>query len=346
MDIKRQKLLLIFSAILLSLAFIPLSVKAENDIDFSVRASIPTNQIDHLKSYFDLKMTPGQHQDLKIEVFNNSKKEKTIEANITFATTNDNGLIDYSETDRNKADKTLIYPLTELVKETHKEVVIPSGKSKVVSFSITMPNDEYNGVIVGAVHFKKKAEEAKTVSADKSIQIKNEYAYVVGIKLTENTKEVNPDLHLLEIKPKLVNYHTSIAATIQNSEASIVKDMSIDAKIYKEGSNKIVYSSKKAEMSMAPNSNFDYAIDLNNNPIEPGTYRLKMKAIIGTQVWEWDELFTIGKEAKELNNKAVEIEQNNYWIYIGGGALLLIGLIILFIFKKRKKEKVQSENPE
>jgi len=69
---------------------------------------------------------------------------------------------------------------------------------------------------------------------------------------------------------------------------------------------------------MAPNSNFDYTIDLNNNPIEPGTYRLKMKAIIGTQVWEWDELFTIGKEATDLNNKAVEIKNNHYWYYIGG----------------------------
>ncbi|WP_129690629.1 DUF916 and DUF3324 domain-containing protein [Gottfriedia acidiceleris] len=346
MDFKRQKLLLIFSAILLTLSFIPLSVKAENNIDFSVKAIIPTNQIDHLKSYFDLKMSPGQKQDLKIEVFNNSKKEETIQANVTFATTNDNGLIDYSESNSKDADQSLKYPLTSLIKEPQKEVVIPPGKSKVVSFSITMPKDEYNGVILGAAHFKKKIDDTEKSSKSESIKIKNEYAYVVGIKLSENSKEVEPDLHLLDIKPKLVNYRTTIAATIQNSESSIVKDMSIDAQIFKKGSNKVLYSSKKTEMSMAPNSNFDYAIDLNNNPIEPGTYRLKMKAIIGTQVWEWDELFTIGKEAKELNNKAVEIKNNHYWIYIGGGLLLLIGIIGLIFFKKRKKEKTQSNNNE
>ncbi|MEH7401997.1 DUF916 and DUF3324 domain-containing protein [Gottfriedia acidiceleris] len=346
MDLIRQKLLLIFSAILLTLSFIPLSVKAENNIDFSVKAIIPTNQIDHLKSYFDLKMSPGQKQDLKIEVFNNSKKEETIQGNITFATTNDNGLIDYTESNSKDADKSLKYPLTSLIKEPQKEVVIPPGKSKVVSFSITMPKDEYDGVILGAAHFKKKIEETEKSSKSESINIKNEYAYVVGIKLSENTKEVEPDLHLLDIKPKLVNYRTAIAATIQNSESSIVKDMSIDAQIFKKGSNKVLYSSKKAEMSMAPNSKFDYAIDLNNNPIEPGTYRLKMKAISGTQVWEWDELFTIGKEATDLNNKAVEIKNNHFWYYIEGGLLLLIGIIWLIVFLKRKKEKEQSSKQE
>ncbi|MGG0175574.1 DUF916 and DUF3324 domain-containing protein [Gottfriedia acidiceleris] len=346
MDHIRQKLLLIFSAILLTLSFIPLSVKAENNIDFSVKAIIPTNQIDHLKSYFDLKMSPGQKQDLKIEVFNNSKKEETIQGNITFATTNDNGLIDYSESNSKDADESLKYPLTSLINVPQKEVVIPPGKSKVVTFSITMPKDEYKGVILGAAHFKKKIEETEKSSKSESINIKNEYAYVVGIKLSENTKEVEPDLHLLDIKPKLVNYRTTIAPTIQNSESTIVKDMSIDAQIFKKGSNKVLYSSKKTEMSMAPNSNFDYAIDLNNNPIEPGTYRLKMKAIIGTQVWEWDELFTIGKEATDLNNKAVEIKNNHYWYYIGGGLLLLVGIIGLIFFLKRKKEKEQSNNQE
>ncbi|UPM53628.1 DUF916 and DUF3324 domain-containing protein [Gottfriedia acidiceleris] len=346
MDLIRQKLLLFFSAILLTLSFIPLSVKAENNIDFSVKAIIPTNQIDHLKSYFDLKMSPGQKQDLKIKVFNNSNKEETIQGNITFATTNDNGLIDYSKWNSKDADKTLKNPLTSLIKEPQKEVVIPPGKSKVVSFSITMPKDEYDGVILGAAHFKKKVDESEKSSKSESINIKNEYAYVVGIKLSKNTKEVEPDLHLLDIKPKLVNYRTAIAATIQNSESSIVKDMSIDAQIFKKGSNKVLYSSKKTGMSMAPNSNFDYAIDLNNDPIEPGTYRLKMKAIIGTQVWEWDELFTIGKEATDLNNKAVEIKNNHFWYYIGGGLLLLIGIIWLIVFLKRKKEKERSNNQE
>lgn len=340
MDIKRQTKLLFLSVILLTLSFIPLSVKAaENNIDFSVKAIIPSNQIDHMKSYFDLKMSPGQKQDLKIEVFNNSNKEETIEADLTFASTNDNGLIDYSETKGKKVDKSLKYPLNQLSKQPHKEIMIPPRKSKIVTFSITMPKEEYDGIILGAVQFKKKFDKVEKKSTKEVIQISNEYAYVVGVKLTENIKDVNPDLHLLGVKPKLVNYHTSIAATIQNSEAAIGSNMSIDAEILKKDSSKVLYSSKKDELSMAPNSNFDYAIDLNNKPIEPGTYRMKMKAIIGTQVWEWDELFTIGKEAKKLNNEAVEIDRNYSWLYIVGSVFLMGIIYLIYIQKKRRKNK-------
>ena len=34
---------------------------------------------------------------------------------------------------------------------------------------------------------------------------------------------------------------------------------------------------------MAPNSNFDYAISWDNKALEPGTYRLEMKATDGDQ---------------------------------------------------------------
>ncbi|WP_088041176.1 DUF916 and DUF3324 domain-containing protein [Bacillus sp. EAC] len=336
MNSKRQIVLLILSAIMLTLSIIPLSVKASsNEVDFSVRAKIPTNQINHLKSYFDIKMYPGQVQDLEIEVFNHSKEEETIEANLTFATTNDNGLIDYSETNYKNADKSLKSPLPSLVKKPHKEIVIPAGKSKVVSFTITMPKEKYEGVLLGAFHFKKKLDEREFKSTSESIQIKNHYAYVVGIKLTETLKELYPELHLLRIQPKLVNFHTAIAANIQNSEAVIIEKMSVEAEIYQNGSNKVLYSSYRDGLNMAPNSNFNYAIDLNNDQFKLGKYRLKMKAIVGTQVWEWDEAFTIGKETKELNNKAVEINKNHFWLYISG-ALLLIGVIyLLFIGKKR-----------
>lgn len=341
MAINRQSVLLILSAIVLTLSFIPFSVKASsNDVDFSVRAKIPSNQIDQLKSYFDLKMSPGQTQTIEIEVYNHSKKQTTIEANITFATTNDNGLIDYSETNEKNADKSLKYPLINLVKEPHKEITIPSGKSKIVSFTITMPKDQYDGVLLGAIQFQKKTEENTKSSKESNIQIKNQYAYIVGIKLSETMKVVFPDLHLLGIKPKLVNYHTAIAATIQNSEPEIIEKMSVDAKIYKKGSKEILYSSKKSDLKMAPNSNFDYSIDLNNRPIEPGTYRLKMKAIIETQVWEWEEIFTIGNEAEKLNNQAVEIEQNHKWLYILGSLFLCVFIWFLLIVRKRKsKEK-------
>ncbi|MET3195967.1 DUF916 and DUF3324 domain-containing protein [Bacillus sp. OAE603] len=333
MNLKLQKYILIFSVIVIAFTIIPFSVKAsESDVGFSVRAIIPKNQIDPLKSYFDLKMKPGQKQVVKIEVFNSSSQEETIEMDVAFATTNRNGLIDYSEVDTKRKDESLQFPLTEIAKTDNKEIVIPAGKSKIVPINISMPEQKYDGVILGAAHFKKKLKETKENSTS-GVEIKNQYAYVVGIKLTETTNDVYPDLHLKYIKPMLINYRTAVVANIQNSEAVIVENMDVTAKIYKKGSTKHLYSSDKKDLNMAPNSNFEFPIDLKNDPLKPGTYRLKMKAIIGTQIWEWDEDFTIGKVANNLNEKALELNKSYLWWYIGGGISLLLAL--LFIIAKK-----------
>lgn len=343
MNIKREIVLFLLSAAMIFSLCNPTSVQASSNIvDFSVQAKIPENQIDKTKSYFDLKLDPGQLQVVEIEVFNNNRtKIETFIADVTFATTNDNGLIDYSPKSFKKADQSLKFPIVDLVNEPHKEINIPPGKSKTVTFTFKMPNQKFNGVLLGAIHFKKKIDKTKTKKSSETIQINNQYAYVIGVKLTETMKKVNPELHLIKIKPKLVNYHTAITANIQNSEPTIVQGMKIDAKIFKDGSNKILYSSNKTGLSMAPNSNFDYAIDLKNNQIQPGIYRLKMKAIIGEQIWVWDEVFKIGNEAKELNDKAVEVKQNYFWLYFSVGIFLtlVLSIIIFYIAKKRKKER-------
>jgi len=342
MNIKREIVLFVLSAAMIVSLCIPTSVKASSNIvDFSVQAKIPENQIDQTKSFFDLKMNPGQLQVLEIEVFNNNRtKIETFIADVTFASTNDNGLIDYSPKSVKKSDQTLKYPIIELVNEPHKEIVIPPGKSKTVTFTFKMPNQKFTGVLLGAIHFKKKIEKIDTEKPADTIQINNKYAYVIGVKLTETMKNVKPELDLLKIKPKLVNYHTAIAVKIQNSKPTIVQGMEINAEIFKDGSNKALYSSNKVGLSMAPNSNFDYAIDLKNNQIQPGTYRLKMKAIIGEQIWVWDEVFKIGNEAEELNDKAVEVKQQYFWLYLSFGiyVTLVFSLLFFFIVKKRKKE--------
>lgn len=337
MNLKLQKYILIFSVILLTFTFIPFSVNAsESDVGFSVRAIIPKNQIDPMKSYFDLKMKPGQKQVIKIQVFNSSTQEETIEMDVTFATTNGNGLIDYSETDSKRKDESLTFPLTEIAKTENREIVIPAGKSKIVPVTISLPKQKFDGVILGAAHFKKKLKETNKNSTS-GVEIKNQFAYVVGIKLTETTEEVFPDLHLKYIKPKLINYRTAVVANIQNSEAVIVEDMDVTAEIYKKGSTTLLYSTDKKELNMAPNSNFEYPIDLKNDPLKPGTYRLKMKAIIGTQIWEWDEDFTIGKVANNLNEKALGLNKSYLWWYIGGGMILLLALLFIIVKKVRER---------
>ncbi|EUJ54381.1 WxL protein host-binding domain-containing protein [Listeria fleischmannii] len=92
---------------------------------------------------------------------------------------------------------------------------------------------------------------------------------------------------------------------------------------------------------MAPNSNFPYAIDWENQPLEPGTYVLKLSANNGEQDWNFTKEFKIGDNAKDLNKKAVDVEKNYLWWWIIGGAIaaILLFLIIWIILRRKEKEE-------
>nr|WP_273715436.1 DUF916 domain-containing protein [Leuconostoc mesenteroides] len=73
-----------------------------SEMNFSVNAVIPTNQIDKEKTYFNLKMAPKQEQDVTVTLKNNTKKDITVEIGINTAKTSSNGVIAYSESNIKK----------------------------------------------------------------------------------------------------------------------------------------------------------------------------------------------------------------------------------------------------
>ena len=75
-------------------------------------------------------------------------------------------------------------------------------------------------MILGGLHFEKVNQEDESSQA---VQIQNKYAYLIGIQLSENDHEVNPDLQLKNITPQLVNYRTAVVANIKIASLSSSK---------------------------------------------------------------------------------------------------------------------------
>ncbi|MBC2254646.1 DUF916 and DUF3324 domain-containing protein [Listeria ivanovii] len=321
--------------------FPTLEVKAaEGDVGYSVQARIPANQVDKKQTYFDLRMEPEQKQTVEIEVKNSSNEEIQVETNITYATTSRTGTIDYTKNDLNKTDKSMLHPLPEIAKipENQRVLTIPVNGTKVVQVNIAMPEETIDGVILGAVQFKKQAT-TETEKTD-GVSLKNEYSYIVGMQLSENDKQVTPNINLKSIKPTLVNYRTAIVAKLQNDQSVIIKDLSVDAKVYKQASNTVLHQTKKTDMTIAPNSSLDYDIDWENQPLEAGDYRLKMTATNGSETWKWDEKFAIVDKDQNLNKEAVNIEQSNPWLYVVIAInIFLIFFVIILITRKRRKRQ-------
>ncbi|MCJ7968766.1 MAG: DUF916 domain-containing protein [Lactococcus lactis] len=100
----------------------PLVRVSASEMKFSVQAVIPENQIDKSQSYFDLKMSPGQIQDIQVNLYNDTDKDVTIEITPHAATTNQNGVVEYN-TQNNKKDDTLKIAFQDIAK-TEEEVTV------------------------------------------------------------------------------------------------------------------------------------------------------------------------------------------------------------------------------
>lgn len=337
---KKQHLLFIFLSVLF-LSFGAIKASAA-EMNFSVQAIIPENQVDKSQSYFDLRMKAGQAQDLTVEMRNDSTEAVTVNVLPNTAITNQNGIVEYSNTTTER-DSTLKTAFKEIA-TTDNEVTIPAQSKKQIKVHVQMPKDSYDGVILGGLYFTEKTKDE--ASKEKGSQIVNRYAYVIGVKLTETDVAVNPDLKLTGVQAKQVNYRNVIAANIQNTKAALLKDLSIEGKIYKKGGKDVLYSTKRENLRMAPNSNFDFGISLDNKPFKPGKYTFKGTAQSGKQTWTFEKDFEIkGETAKTYNKKAVSLEKDYSWVYlmIGLGISLILLLVIVILLRKLKATKTPKD---
>lgn len=302
-------------------------------MDYSVKTIIPDNQIDKKKTYFDLKMSPGQQQIISLELENSGDQNITIQIGINTATTNRNGVINYGESTESK-DSSLVYNISELIKG-EKEVVLSPKEKKLVNYTVTMPEKSFDGILLGGFYIHKKPTKEDQES-EKNVQIKNDYSYIVGVKLTETDVKIEPELKLNDITPGLQNYRTVVNATIQNISPTIISEMVVEASIRKKGSDKILHKSEKSNQSMAPNSSYQFPISWNNQELKPGMYNLVLKAIDGgNNEWKFSKDFEIKADVKELNKEAIELEKSNDFEYYIIGIFLVLIIIIFVFFKKR-----------
>lgn len=317
-----------------------------SQLNFNVEAIIPENQVDKNKTYYDLRIEPGKTQDLKMMLHNSTDKDVSVELTAEAATTNLNGVVEYGKT-KAKRDSTLKTSIGEIVTLSEENPVIPAKGSKEITLTVKMPTTDFDGVLAGGITVKETSSSTDNATKEtKGMAIENKYSYVVALVLHGKNETIPSELKLNNVKATQVNVRNVISANLQNTKAKYLNQLSVDAKITKKGENKTLYSVKKEQMQMAPNSNFNLPIPLNGAALKSGKYTLKVKADSQGDTWNFTRDFNISaEEAKKLNEQDVSIEKDNTWLYVLIGVILLAALLILFylIMRKRKKEKERLE---
>lgn len=341
-----KKLIFALFVAIVSIAFLHSNPTKAAPMNFSVETIMPANQIDKTKTYFDLKMKPNQNQNLKVKLRNNKAMDITVQIKTNPATTNINGIIDYGVTPR-KADNTLKYKFNELMYVPH-EVKLKAHETKTISLSLKMPKEKYKGIILGGIHFQ-EAQNKKTAKDDGNVEITNSYAYIVGVSLKETNDRVQPKLQLTSVKAGQVNYKNAFLANIQNPKAKIMKHLKIEGYVYRANNlKKPLYSRKAENLRMAPNSNFDFAIPLNDRNFKKGTYVFKGKATNELGTWYFNKEFKIKGGVEKLNKSSVDqVKDSTFnWLWVVIIVCLLIILFLIFLLVRRKKEEDQVNQKE
>ncbi|MBO0454188.1 DUF916 and DUF3324 domain-containing protein [Candidatus Enterococcus murrayae] len=335
-----------------------------SEFNFAVTPKPSENQLDKQKTYFDLLLAPNQEDTLTVDLRNDTDKEVVVEAQIHSATTNGNGVIEYSKNEI-KADKTLKYDIKNYV-EAPEEIILKPQSAAEYKVKIHMPNEKFAGIIAGGITFKEKKADQTSESSDKSgkgLAIKNEYSYVVALLMRQTTENGDPDLKLLSASPDQRNARNVIQGNLQNPNATYLNQLATKTTITKKGSSEALYTDEQSEMQMAPNSNFNLSVPLKGDRLKAGKYTMKIDAYgqkdqkgsypfqaKGSQKeenyryhWSLEKDFEIKADvAKKLNDSDVTIKKDYTWIYILIGVLLLLVIILFLIWRKKKNDQKAS----
>ncbi|WP_334329924.1 DUF916 and DUF3324 domain-containing protein [Companilactobacillus sp. HBUAS59699] len=307
------------------------TVKADT-LNYTVGADLPDNQIDKSGAYFDLKVTPGQSQDLTIKISNKDNESHHYEVSVNRGLTNDNGMIDYST--HGSADKDGLKYNIESLTTSPQDVTVDANSTKLVTIHLNAPKDNFSGIILGGIRVQEITPTPK--AKKKGLNINNEYAYVIGLELRQNSDKIQPKIQLGNIFEKQVNNYNYVAADLINPNPSIIDNISINATV-KDKNGKEVYTQDKKNLSMAPNSDFNYLIGSPKQTLKAGTYELVLNAKSGTTSWHFDRKFTITTQTvKKLAKTTIPKHTTpNYLLIAFIIAILLVMILVVLEYRKR-----------
>lgn len=319
------------------------SIKAEHmeqSNSFSISPLNPeTNEPQ--SSYYNLNVRPSEKKTIKVRIFNSGSEDIEVNVEANDATTNDNGVISYSN--EGEKDSTLKIPFSSIATLQEKRVKVPKEGSVDVEIAIEMPKEDYKGEILGGIRVSGASQTKKKTKVTPAVRAN--IAYSVAVLLTEKSEKLDPIINLLDITKENKNYRNYINAQLQNSAAKVVKELEAHAKIYKKGSSEILYEAKKSEMQMAPNSHFKFGINLENSAVKAGNYTMEISGKADGNPFSFKNDFSISKEeAKQWNENTVYVtgdKQNNMLLYALLGLLVitLVFVVCYLLYKKTKSQK-------
>ncbi len=304
--------------------------------DFSLRLELSEHQVPNVKSYFSLNLNPGDTDELNIILTNKKDENQSFAINFTAATTNMNGIIDYTHQDAELVGN-IVGDIRDIVSVSNSTITIPARSSRKVSLHAVMPVSHFDGMLLGGVTFS-KLESVEEFTQEKS-GVDSKFEYVIAVQISQGNIEIAPKLQKGVVTTNRVNGENLVSLEISNPDPSLLTKVSGKYAIFDKESGKLIAENTSDRMSIAPNSKFTPLINIGNYS-KAGKYTFVAKLSNSQGSWELSEDFEITDEdAMKLTNPSIEqpTKDNSssliYIIIVGSIAMIVFMLLSLRIKK-------------
>lgn len=326
----------------------PIYAEETKTLPFEVLVQTPENQMNGIKSYFNLDLKSGQQQILKVDILNKEDTPITINVKSANALTSTHGGIMYVDK-RNVTQSKLIdedFYMDNRLKAPSK-VELEGNQSKTIEVGLKAP--EKTGVYLGGLLFElDNGTKAQSGLEEVNFTVSNKIEYAVAVQANVDKKEPVVEKETLNVSKPAVEIFPAgpqLHSIMRNSNGEIVRDVQMHYEVFYKGES-LFYGDLPA-FNIAPKSEVGIAIPWKAEGFEDGDYMLKVKIRENDKTKSFTNEFEISTENVKdyaIKTGAVQpipvlVSSNYIWI-----AVIVVGnLVILFIFWRKNKKKKEKE---
>ncbi|MDN3079821.1 DUF916 and DUF3324 domain-containing protein [Enterococcus faecium] len=302
----------------------------DSSTNYTVEPMIPENQQKDTQDYFDLLVSPGQKQELKIKISNKSNKVQKFNIAFNTATTNENGVIDYSNSKFTR-DPSMIFDIDKYVRLKEKIIELHPHQEKYIFLEVKLPQKVFNGVMLGGINIM-------PIVKDKQVNgIRQIFSRTIALKVRVNNESVKEQIYDGEVKLDQINYHNVAKMLIRNISPTIIENVKATGSIRSIDGKELRIDKDFSDISLAPNSNFYLPIEFNSQ-LSPGKYIYEVHLVGKNNKWHFNKEFEINpEESRILNDTSVDTKKLNV-NYILVVLFIFIITVIASLYLKMKKD--------
>jgi len=310
--------------------------------NFVATPFIPKNQLDKKAGYFDLKVTPGATQVLKLAVANPGATKRTLKIVPINATTADSGNAVYVPS--NRTDPSAQTTFTKMTTSAVTITLAPH-QGKTVTFRTKIPAGGFRGQVLGGLFVTDlQATKPKPEKQSQNFRLNNRYAEVTAVSLQCQPKEVLPiQLRLASVNVGLQGEQPLAFAKMRNLTPKLFGQLTIQARVIQDKTGQQVATQTAKNGSMAPNSWFNYGVKLGNKTLSAGQYTLKLHLTSGQRKWNFSQQFKLSPQRTREHNTATKAVKQpiNWWLWIILALVVLLIVILSAYWLGKRRSQVK-----